>query len=86
MELRSVEFFGNQQRVPFRIVGIAVSGVLELSHEPEADHHVAVLAGEQVGNGMVVRHEMLHELLGRGDHPAAYFQVRCAGLVACNEV
>jgi hypothetical protein len=27
---------------------------------------------------------MLHELLGRGDHPAKYFQQRCAGVVVCN--
>jgi hypothetical protein len=45
--------------------------------------HWIVLAGEKVTNGMIVRHEMLHELLGRGDHPAAYFQGRCAEIVAC---
>jgi hypothetical protein len=47
--------------------------------------HWIILAGEKVQNAMVVRHEMLHELLGRGDHPAEYFQERCAGLVVCNE-
>ena len=47
--------------------------------------HWILLAGEKVENPLVVRHEMLHELLGRGDHPAEYFQGRCAALVICNE-
>ena len=50
------------------------------------DVHWILLAGDKLQNGMIVRHEMLHDLLGRGDHPAAYFQERCAGIVACNEV
>jgi hypothetical protein len=45
--------------------------------------HWILLAGEKVTDGMIVRHEMLHELLGRGDHPPEYFQGRCADLVAC---
>jgi hypothetical protein len=48
--------------------------------------HWILLAGEQVSNGSIVRHEMLHELLGRGDHPPEYFQGRCASLVACEEL
>ena len=48
--------------------------------------HWILLAGDKVANGMIVRHEMLHELLGRGDHPAEYFQERCADLVVCNDV
>ena len=47
--------------------------------------HWIILAGEKVTDGMVVRHEMLHELLGRGDHPAEYFQQRCGGIVVCND-
>jgi len=47
--------------------------------------HWILLAGEKVNDAMIVRHEMLHELLGRGDHPAQYFQQRCAALVICNE-
>jgi hypothetical protein len=46
--------------------------------------HWILLAGEDVTDGMLVRHEMLHELLGRGDHPAKYFQQQCAALVVCN--
>jgi len=48
------------------------------------DVHWILLAGDKVTNGMIVRHEMLHELLGRGDHPAEYFQQRCGAVVACN--
>ena len=47
--------------------------------------HWILLAGDKVNNALIVRHEMLHELLGRGDHPAEYFQQRCATVVACNE-
>jgi len=36
-----------------------------------------VIAGEYLADEMVVRHEMLHELLGRGDHPAEFFVARC---------
>jgi len=47
--------------------------------------HWILLAGDKVENGMIVRHEMLHELLGRGDHPAEYFQRRCGSVVVCND-
>lgn len=47
--------------------------------------HWILLAGDKIADSSIVRHEMLHELLGRGDHPALYFQERCAGVVACNE-
>lgn len=33
----------------------------------------------------VLRHELLHALLGRGDHPAEYFARRCVDLVAAPE-
>jgi hypothetical protein len=36
-----------------------------------------VIAGEYVGNELVVRHEMLHALLDRRDHPPEYFVDRC---------
>lgn len=44
-----------------------------------------VVARPYVRDGPVVRHEMLHALLRRGDHPAAYFQGRCARIVRCAE-
>jgi hypothetical protein len=36
-----------------------------------------VLAGNYAGSELVVRHEMLHALLGRGGHPPEYFENRC---------
>jgi hypothetical protein len=36
-----------------------------------------IIAGTYMGNEMVVRHEMLHALLDRGDHPPEYFVTRC---------
>ena len=36
------------------------------------------LAGDFVDNELVVRHEMLHELLVREGHPEEYFVERCA--------
>src|SRR5689334_17031160 len=48
--------------------------------------HWILLAGEKVTNAMLVRHEMLHELLGRGDHPPEYFQGKCAAVVLCLEL
>lgn len=50
------------------------------------DVHWILLAGEKVSDGAIVRHEMLHELIGRGDHPPEYFQQRCATLVACEGI
>ena len=40
------------------------------------DHHI-YLAGDWAMDEMVVRHEMLHELIGRPGHPAPPFGVGC---------
>lgn len=48
------------------------------------DHRI-VVAGAYLEDSLTVRHEMLHDLVGRGDHPAVYFQHACAGVVRCNE-
>ena len=40
------------------------------------DHHI-FLAGDWVMDEMVVRHEMLHDLLGRPGHPDPPFGVGC---------
>lgn len=44
------------------------------------------LAEASVVDGGLVRHEMLHALLGVGGeiHPATYFVSRCGGIVACD--
>jgi hypothetical protein len=44
-----------------------------------------VLAEGHLLDGAIVRHEMLHSLLGVGDHPRAQFLSRCAGIVECNK-
>ena len=44
-----------------------------------------VVAAPYLRDGPIVRHEMLHALLARGDHPAGYFQERCAGVVGCDQ-
>ena len=36
-----------------------------------------ILAGEYRDHALVVRHEILHELLGREGHPDDYFRVKC---------
>jgi len=46
--------------------------------------HWVVLASPFVTDPGIVRHEMLHDLLNRGDHPKEYFQQKCAGVVTCN--
>jgi hypothetical protein len=43
--------------------------------------HYITLASAYLSSGLVVRHEMLHDLLDRTDHPPEYFRDRCAGLV-----
>ncbi|HEX4931824.1 MAG TPA: hypothetical protein VFV33_01515, partial [Gemmatimonadaceae bacterium] len=43
--------------------------------------HDVYIAETWVHNETLVKHEMLHDVLGTGDHPAAYF-----GRVACNVV
>ncbi len=47
--------------------------------------HWITLASAKVQTGEIVRHEMLHDLLGRGDHPAEFFQRRCGSVVYCNQ-
>ena len=43
-----------------------------------------VLAGHYVRNAPLVRHEMLHAIVGTTGHPAEDFQRRCGGVVACD--
>ena len=50
------------------------------------DYHWITLASAKVDDGGIVRHEMLHDLLGRGDHPPEFFQSRCGTVVTCNAV
>jgi len=46
--------------------------------------NIVVLAGDSAQSGQVVRHEMLHSLIGPvSGHPAQYFYTKCGGIVAC---
>ena len=45
-------------------------------------HHQIILASASIPDSNVVRHEMLHDLLDDGNHPAEFFQKRCGGVVA----
>lgn len=42
-----------------------------------------VVSRGSLTDGGTVRHEMLHALLGKGEHPVEYFVKRCGALVAC---
>ena len=44
--------------------------------------HDIVVAGAVVTDSMVVRHEMLHDILGSPDHPYDYFLDKCWGIVS----
>src|SRR5687768_764740 len=49
----------------------------------DPDGRRIVLAGESQYFGDLVRHEMLHALLGKGSHPRAEFIQKCSGVVVC---
>lgn len=40
------------------------------------------IAGNYVGSALLVRHEMLHAVLQRGDHPTEYFTTRCGSIIS----
>ena len=40
-----------------------------------------ILAEEYREHALTVRHEMLHSILKRGDHPTTLFEQRCRGIV-----
>jgi hypothetical protein len=48
----------------------------------QASHHSITLAQSVWENAEVVRHEELHAILQRGDHPAEYFVQKCGSIVA----
>jgi hypothetical protein len=51
----------------------------------EKDGNRIILAGDAVLSGDLVRHEMLHSLLGTGGHPRAVFVGGCDGTVVCTD-
>lgn len=44
-------------------------------------HHEIVLAAAHIEDSLVVRHEMLHDLLNDGQHPREYFVERCGAIL-----
>ena len=48
-----------------------------------SDGNRIVLRSLAVWNGGAVRHEMVHAILQRGDHPRQYFVDRCGPLTPC---
>jgi hypothetical protein len=46
------------------------------------EHYRYIVLGEsRIGDSLVVRHEMLHDLSGSLGHPAEYFRQKCGGVV-----
>ena len=43
----------------------------------KGDHNTIIVAGNYRDHEMVVRHEMLHSLIGQSGHPPLYFEERC---------
>ena len=41
------------------------------------EHHSIIIAGNYRNHEMVVRHEMLHSLIGQSGHPDEYFGQKC---------
>jgi hypothetical protein len=48
-----------------------------------ADGNRVLLTERAVTDGWLVRHEMLHALVGRAGHPREQFGDRCGGIVTC---
>ena len=49
-----------------------------------SDGNRIVLAEGAQMSGALVRHEMLHALIGRGGHPREFYRSRCGGIVVCH--
>lgn len=78
-DLAAVQWY----RVPGALVrhdGEWITGYYELRA------HRIVLGEDQVDNGIVVRHEMLHALLRVGGHPRAHFLEACRSILDCSGV
>jgi hypothetical protein len=63
--------------VPMATSFATSSGSLTAQWSRGSDGARIVISGAYQSSEMVVRHEMLHALLDRGDHPSQYFIDRC---------
>jgi hypothetical protein len=88
MTERCSQLSGDLEALSWYVVpGAASFGKDQLQGEYFPVSHRLVLAGRFTRDGQLVRHEMLHALLGNvGGHPAEYYQRRCGGIVACDSV
>jgi hypothetical protein len=81
---RCSQHSGDLEALNWYVVPGATSfGSEELQGEYSSHSHRIVLAGRSTRDGQLVRHEMLHALIGKPGHPAEYYQRRCGGIVAC---
>lgn len=67
----------NTATIPFGEAGALVNGLWE------GDGNRIILGGDNLEEGDLVRHEMLHALLRQGGHPRTMFIGRCRGTVVC---
>lgn len=65
--------------------GFGVGSGAELVGIWQPQHHSITLADYVRQDGMVVRHEMLHAILQRADHPGDYFVQKCGIMVWSTE-
>ncbi len=73
---------GHLERIEWYVVPGVESFQTELGPRVGLWSHSAegiriVIAGRYLNHELVVRHEMLHALLGQGGHPDGYLQSRC---------
>lgn len=64
--------------------GFQVDGKIYDGYWYVGSNQIAVVAGREL-DGALIRHEMLHALLRRSDHPRAAFVESCGGVVDCDE-
>lgn len=69
----SIEWF----EVPNTSTFQSEAGIVVGLWEKSSGQNRITIAGDYVDNELVVRHEMLHALLGRQGHPSEYFVTRC---------
>jgi hypothetical protein len=68
----------------YQIPGVDIVAEPNVSSYWSGGSNRIVLAGGVILNGSIVRHEMLHSLLGIDGHPRDYFLDKCAGAVTCS--
>lgn len=71
-------------RVRFMVVPEpTIPGTEDVTGAWYRDVNTIVFAGGRERIGSIVRHEMLHAIVDRTDHPRSAFVDRCAGIVSC---